>query len=77
MNPAPLYITPHHVHQSAAAAFGALQALHSAYPRVRFGMVYDAPRWLVYRVHEQHQQGAALPECVSDGLSDGLTEVSA
>ncbi|MDO5638597.1 MAG: hypothetical protein Q4G28_01870 [Neisseria sp.] len=72
-NTAPMYITPHHAHDNPAAALGALQALHGKYPLIRFGVVYQSPRWLVYRVHEQHQQGAALPE----SLSDGLTEVAA
>lgn len=68
----PLYITLHHHHNEAGAAFGALQALCGAYPSARFGMVYDPPRWLVYRVHEQHQQGIVLPECVSDGMKGGV-----
>ena len=44
----PLYITPHHSHTEATAAFGALKALHGAYPALRFGMVYHPPRWLVF-----------------------------
>ena len=70
----PLYITPHHSHTEATAAFGALKALHGAYPALRFGMVYHPPRWLVFRVHEQGRQAAPLP--VPDLLSDGLADLT-
>lgn len=71
----PLYITPHHAHAGFSAASQALDGLAARYPAVRFGMLKDGGQWLVFRIHEQHQQGIAFdaPESVSDGLfSDGL-----
>ena len=70
----PLYITPHHAHTGFLAACQALDGLADCYPAVRFGMLKDGGRWLVFRIHEQHQQDTAFdapdhaaPESVSDG----------
>ncbi len=58
---APLYIVAHHEHTAISAAFAALQGLAVRYPSVRFGMLTDGSKWLVFRIHEQHQHGQPLP----------------
>ena len=58
---APLYIVPHHKHTAISAAFESLQGLAVRYPSVRFGMLTDGGKWLVFRIHEQDQQILPLP----------------
>lgn len=56
--PKPLYLVPQHGHQSLRGAYSALECLAAAYPAVRFGLFRNGGKWLVFRVHEQHQQAA-------------------
>lgn len=73
----PLYIVPHREYLSAQSAVTVLRTLRASYPSIRFGMLYSGrdTAWLVFRVHEQHQQGYALaaPDNGANTLfSDGL-----
>lgn len=54
--PKPLYLVAQHGHDSLVSAYSALQSLSEAYPSVRFGLFQNGGKWLVFRVHEQHQQ---------------------
>lgn len=62
--PKPLYLVVQHTHGSLDGAYGALNALMTAYPSVRFGMFHHGGKWLVFRVHEQEQR--ALRDAQSD-----------
>lgn len=58
----PLYITPHYRYPDLSSATALLHSLSGKYPAVRFGLVLDGSTWLVFRIHEQHQQGRPLSE---------------